>query len=282
MREETQPAVGAATPDQLAPNQGSVLCQSTRTPKRHSQPATELVAEPPARQPPEVCSICMDELDATSFSRVNNCQHRFHFPCIVEWTSRTNRCPLCNASVQVVSEVVSGEVARTKSCKDRVQTVDEYIDDAAVEDVEVVCMECGRDDDEHLLLMCEACDAGCHTYCCDPPLAAVPAEDWFCPTCAASAMQHSSPQVVELDEHPGGNPRRRHRVIADDDDDDDDNIARGENADPPRRIVVDLTVPDGQLDVQCSSEVRRRGRRGPRRLRGRPLSEIISNRIELH
>jgi hypothetical protein len=42
------------------------------------------------------------------------------------------------------------------------------------------CKVCGRDNDHSNLLLCEGCDTESHTYCLDPPLDAVPDEDWFC------------------------------------------------------------------------------------------------------
>ena len=37
------------------------------------------------------------------------------------------------------------------------------------------------------MVLCSICDAGWHTACMQPPLAAVPAGDWLCPQCAAAA-----------------------------------------------------------------------------------------------
>jgi hypothetical protein len=42
------------------------------------------------------------------------------------------------------------------------------------------CTVCGRDDDHSNLLLCEGCEVESHTYCLDPPLDAVPEDDWFC------------------------------------------------------------------------------------------------------
>lgn len=49
------------------------------------------------------------------------------------------------------------------------------------------CRVCEADDDEDLLLMCDYCNEGYHTYCLDPPLDDVPDEDedWLCVHCEA-------------------------------------------------------------------------------------------------
>ena len=43
---------------------------------------------------------------------------------------------------------------------------------------------CGRSDREDRLLLCDGCDSGYHLDCLDPPLSAVPPDEWFCPECA--------------------------------------------------------------------------------------------------
>ena len=43
---------------------------------------------------------------------------------------------------------------------------------------------CGLDDRDFDLLICDGCDSMYHLGCLDPPLEAVPEEDyWYCPTC---------------------------------------------------------------------------------------------------
>eukprot|EP00731_Ephydatia_muelleri_P014050 Em0007g1360a len=48
----------------------------------------------------------------------------------------------------------------------------------------VFCQVCRRGDSESLLLLCDGCDKGTHTYCCVPPLDAIPDGDWYCHHCA--------------------------------------------------------------------------------------------------
>ncbi|WOO79188.1 Lysine-specific demethylase 5A [Vanrija pseudolonga] len=47
-----------------------------------------------------------------------------------------------------------------------------------------VCEICGLGNHASKILLCDGCDRGFHTYCLDPPLASVPANDeWFCTAC---------------------------------------------------------------------------------------------------
>lgn len=48
------------------------------------------------------------------------------------------------------------------------------------------CLVCGHDDDHNNLMLCEECNDEYHTYCLDPPLSAVPHDDWYCGECSCS------------------------------------------------------------------------------------------------
>ncbi|XP_034042145.1 bromodomain adjacent to zinc finger domain protein 2B [Thalassophryne amazonica] len=56
------------------------------------------------------------------------------------------------------------------------------------------CQLCHREDNEDLLLLCDACDKGCHTYCHNPKITTVPQDGWFCPSCLAKENSHSRSQ----------------------------------------------------------------------------------------
>ena len=57
------------------------------------------------------------------------------------------------------------------------------------DETEVIrCSACALGVDDHRLLLCDnfdVCRQACHTYCLEPPLAAVPEGDWYCPGCIA-------------------------------------------------------------------------------------------------
>ena len=48
---------------------------------------------------------------------------------------------------------------------------------------EITCRACYLGDEEEVLLICEACEVGFHTFCLYPPLDSVPPGDWRCPGC---------------------------------------------------------------------------------------------------
>ncbi|XP_017402206.1 bromodomain adjacent to zinc finger domain protein 2B isoform X9 [Cebus imitator] len=60
--------------------------------------------------------------------------------------------------------------------------------------MKVYCQICRKGDNEELLLLCDGCDKGCHTYCHRPKITTIPDGDWFCPACIAKA----SGQTVKI------------------------------------------------------------------------------------
>ncbi|XP_034051202.1 bromodomain adjacent to zinc finger domain protein 2B isoform X3 [Thalassophryne amazonica] len=53
--------------------------------------------------------------------------------------------------------------------------------------MKVYCQMCKKGDNEDLLLLCDGCDKGCHTYCHKPKITSIPEGDWYCPACITKA-----------------------------------------------------------------------------------------------
>ncbi|XP_078117921.1 bromodomain adjacent to zinc finger domain protein 2B-like isoform X2 [Sander vitreus] len=72
--------------------------------------------------------------------------------------------------------------------------------------MKVHCQLCQKGDNEELLLLCDGCDKGCHTYCQKPKITTVPDGDWFCPTCVAKSP------VCSVIQESGQSPRSRKQL----------------------------------------------------------------------
>ncbi len=48
---------------------------------------------------------------------------------------------------------------------------------------------CRKGDNEDLLLLCDGCDKGCHTYCHKPKITSIPEGDWYCPACISKVSE---------------------------------------------------------------------------------------------
>ncbi|XP_068435318.1 bromodomain adjacent to zinc finger domain protein 2B isoform X4 [Clinocottus analis] len=58
--------------------------------------------------------------------------------------------------------------------------------------MKVYCQMCRKGDNEDLLLLCDGCDKGCHTYCHKPKITCIPEGDWYCPACISKASGPST------------------------------------------------------------------------------------------
>ncbi|KAJ3353999.1 PHD finger protein 10 [Entophlyctis luteolus] len=61
-----------------------------------------------------------------------------------------------------------------------------------------MCDFCGKaGDDETLMVLCDACDKGFHTYCLEPKLDHVPSGVWHCPSCRICVSCGTSDNVLD-------------------------------------------------------------------------------------
>lgn len=83
---------------------------------------------------------------------------------------------------------------------------------------EIICTECKTSNDDELLLLCDLCDIGSHTYCVGLGKT-VPKGDWFCTDCTISKNEHSKLDVVEdepsVSETSYQDPLSNHDVVRD-------------------------------------------------------------------
>lgn len=60
--------------------------------------------------------------------------------------------------------------------------------DLAIPPADHPCEVCRMPDAEEVMLLCDWCNTGWHTYCLEPPLADVPEGDWLCPHCVKAGV----------------------------------------------------------------------------------------------
>lgn len=117
-----------------------------------------------------------------------DCDHEFHYDCILTWAKVTNLCPLCKQKFSRVTQVdaQSGAEVQQTEVPDVKQVVRPDAQDTAEWEAqmrrinEARCEICGTADHEHVLLLCEApsCPIAMHTYCIG--LNSVPNHAWYC------------------------------------------------------------------------------------------------------
>ena len=113
------------------------------------------------------CVICYSAIQE---SAVLECGHRFCLSCTMNWSEKSDLCPLCKTKfTAVLTETGWLPVAPKPS------------EEISLPYEDTVCEICGSGEDEAMLLMCDRCDRGFHTYCVE--LRQIPLEDWFCRDC---------------------------------------------------------------------------------------------------
>lgn len=59
------------------------------------------------------------------------------------------------------------------------------------------CLVCRKGDNDEYLLLCDACDRGCHMFCLRPKMTKVPDGDWYCPICVAKVNPITDTHTVK-------------------------------------------------------------------------------------
>jgi len=51
---------------------------------------------------------------------------------------------------------------------------------------DITCEKCKKGDNERLIMICDECHSGYHTYCLRPVVSTIPADEWLCPECSSA------------------------------------------------------------------------------------------------
>ncbi|XP_012381096.1 PHD and RING finger domain-containing protein 1 isoform X2 [Dasypus novemcinctus] len=144
----------------------------------------------------ESCPICLNAFRDQAVGTPESCSHYFCLDCIVEWSKNANSCPVDRTLFKCICirAQFGGKILKKIPVESASPCEDEQEDPT-------FCEVCGRSDREDRLLLCDGCDAGYHMECLEPPLQAVPVDEWFCPECTApGAPPAPDPGHVSEDE----------------------------------------------------------------------------------
>lgn len=142
----------------------------------------------------EKCPICLHAFRDQEIGTPSVCDHSFCAPCIEEWSSNVQTCPIDRkpfATIQIRSRYVDGIFVRQQAVKAKETEI-------KVDEVEFThCEICNRSDREDIMLLCDGCDAGYHMDCLMPPLTEIPEGSWYCDNCFASEVTDDDiPEVL--------------------------------------------------------------------------------------
>ncbi|KAF6169116.1 hypothetical protein GIB67_038613 [Kingdonia uniflora] len=148
-----------------------------------------------------VCGICFSEDGKAIRGCIDSCNHYFCFVCIMEWSKIESRCPMCKQRFNTILRP-----SKTTGCFIRERIVNVPLRNQVWHPLgnvttgpsdpyaQVNCTECHGLGDENLLLLCDLCDSGAHTYCVGLGNT-VPEGDWYCHDCTVSRNDHSDSQI---------------------------------------------------------------------------------------
>ncbi|MBN3275045.1 PHRF1 protein, partial [Polyodon spathula] len=137
----------------------------------------------------ENCPICLNTFQEQALGTPESCAHYFCLDCILEWSKNANSCP--------VDRIIYTNICMRSSFGGKILKKNHAAANELAEEDHTQCEVCGRSDREDRLLLCDGCDAGYHMECLNPPLNAVPVEEWFCPECAVQNAPHGVEEVSE-------------------------------------------------------------------------------------
>ncbi|XP_017679224.1 PREDICTED: bromodomain adjacent to zinc finger domain protein 2B isoform X10 [Lepidothrix coronata] len=148
--------------------------------------------------------------------------------------------------------------------------------------MKVYCQICRKGDNEELLLLCDGCDKGCHTYCHRPKISTIPDGDWFCPACIAKASGQTL-KIKKLQiKGKKSNEQKRNRKLAGETEDEDSattsaSLKKGKP--DPKKRKMDENVSVSQLKQENCTAVKK-----PKRDESKDLAvcSMILSELETH
>ncbi|CAF2522575.1 unnamed protein product [Rotaria sp. Silwood2] len=198
----------------------------------------------------EQCAICMENFATQEVGIPENCEHSFCWTCITQWAKKNNSCPIDRIAFRRIFKKNSFTSAKpydsvkVKDNRAEVQLEDDFLE---LIDDDITCRVCGRDDQEDLLLICDECGNGYHTFCLE--LSGVPeTPEWMCPLCEVDQLSADEElyEDSDLDE-------LQHILF-------DDTL----NTTETDTEVADTTVPVRQARVRQTARMRTGGVRNQR------------------
>uniref|UniRef100_A0A8C8ANW3 Bromodomain adjacent to zinc finger domain protein 2B n=1 Tax=Otus sunia TaxID=257818 RepID=A0A8C8ANW3_9STRI len=148
--------------------------------------------------------------------------------------------------------------------------------------MKVYCQICRKGDNEELLLLCDGCDKGCHTYCHRPKITTIPDGDWFCPACIAKASGQTL-KIKKLQiKGKKSNEQKRSRKLAGDTEDEDSattsaSLKRGKT--DPKKRKMDENVSVSQLKQENFTAAKKPKRDDSKDL---AICSMILSELETH
>lgn len=138
------------------------------------------------------CIICTNEIK--ELANPDGCNHDFCKACLIEWSQRSSKCPMCKTPYKNIFTYDTGikkqmsifeirnkykKLTLNENENENDEENNESDDESNIEDG---CYICGKNTDQGNLLECDRCRGNyCHYYCIH--LKKIPEGKWYCEYC---------------------------------------------------------------------------------------------------
>ena len=134
-----------------------------------------------------ICTCIINEL-----ANPDGCNHDFCKSCLIEWSQRSSKCPMCKKlynNIIIYDDGIKKQISINeirnkykKLLKEQDNESNEERNSDDEENIEEGCYICGKNTDQDKLLVCDRCKVNfCHYYCCG--LDSIPEGKWYCGFC---------------------------------------------------------------------------------------------------
>lgn len=142
---------------------------------------------------------------------INRCRHRVPkpFTCTecktqkMTYTGTRLESNQKNVTQEMLPHLLHKVPKNSLICNSCNKQVRSRMNKAQVELQITYCEVCATGVADDLMLLCDGCDDGYHTYCLDPPLSQIPEDEWYCCKCEGHADGDGGARI-NREERPGG------------------------------------------------------------------------------
>ena len=127
-----------------------------------------------------ICCCIINEL-----ANPDGCNHNFCKSCLIEWSQRSGKCPMCKKiynNIYIYEDGLKKQISlnEIKNKFKKEKKNNENVEN--IENIEKICYICGKTNDQNNILACDRCKNNfSHYYCIH--LNKKPDGKWFCKYC---------------------------------------------------------------------------------------------------
>jgi hypothetical protein len=129
------------------------------------------------------CIICCDYIK--ELANPDGCNHNFCKDCLIQWSLRSSKCPMCKNPYFNVFTYDTGSKNQITINEIRNKYKKEKKDDNENDNnIQKLCYICGKSSNSRKLISCDRCESNfCHTYCLKKEKKERKEGKWICEFC---------------------------------------------------------------------------------------------------